>query len=120
MGPGPAGVAINQAGTGIYVTHYLHHTLSVLDPVTQSVTATVEGVGWNPRDLAIAPTGTQVYVANFGSSTVTVLETTVSVVTAWGTQEPLRRAPAGVTPFAGEAKGRDGVIADDSRRRSER
>jgi YVTN family beta-propeller protein len=95
----PADLA--PAGTGVYVTHYSPHTLSVLDPVTHRVTTTVEEVGWNPRDLAVAPTGTQVYVANFGSSTVTVRETTVSVATARGTQAPPGLAPAGSPPRYG-------------------
>ena len=41
MGAGPLGVAVNPAGTRVYVTNLDANTVSVIDTATNNVTATI-------------------------------------------------------------------------------
>ncbi|WP_292387683.1 PKD domain-containing protein [Methanosarcina sp. UBA5] len=110
VGDSPYGVAVNPAGTKVYVTQlnigsyenafpesivqkpalikktkeYMatsEGTVSVIDTATNTVTATVT-VGSSPYGVAVNPDGTKVYVANLGSSTVSVIDTATNTVTA--------------------------------------
>lgn len=76
---GPFGVAVNNAGTRVYVTNLLSDSVSVIDTTTHEVIATV-GVGVGPLGIAVNPAGTRVYVANAGDDLE--LGTTVSVIDA--------------------------------------
>ena len=75
----PYGVAVNNAGTRVYVTNLLSDSVSVIDAATHGVIATV-GVGVGPLGIAVNPAGTRVYVANAGDDLE--LGTTVSVIDA--------------------------------------
>jgi YVTN family beta-propeller protein len=74
-------VAINSAGSRVYVTNLSSNNVSVLDTASNTVTVTV-AVGRNPVGVAVNPAGTRVYVANNGSNTVSVLDTASNTVTA--------------------------------------
>ena len=78
VGTGPFGVAVNRAGTRVYVTNRESNTLSVIDTETNMVRATVP-VGPGPTGVAVSPDGTRVYVANT-SSTVSVIDTETNTV----------------------------------------
>jgi len=81
VGSNPGFVAVNPAGTRVYVTNSSDSTVSVLDTATNTVTATVP-VGSDPVGVAVNPAGTRVYVANRGSYSVFVLDTATNTVTA--------------------------------------
>ena len=63
VGNYPCGVAVNPAGTKVYVVNTLDNTVSVIDTATNKVTATVP-VGNVPTGVAVNPAGTKVYVTN--------------------------------------------------------
>jgi uncharacterized protein (TIGR03437 family) len=76
-----AGIAVNPAGTDLYVTNYSSGTVSVINPAISAVTATV-GVGGKPTGIAVNPAGTYVYVTNYSSGTVSVINTATNRVAA--------------------------------------
>ncbi|MGB1083778.1 MAG: hypothetical protein ACPG1B_04135, partial [Ilumatobacteraceae bacterium] len=67
VGDGPFGIAFD--GTNIYVTNYVDDTVSVIDPNTNTVTATIN-VGDGPYGIAFD--GTNIYVTNYVDDTVSV------------------------------------------------
>ncbi len=84
MGSRPFGVAVNPAGTRVYVTNNgggSGNTVSVIDTARNSVIATVP-VGAAPTGVAINPAGTRVYVGNINSFNVSVIDTTTNTVIA--------------------------------------
>ncbi len=113
----PFGVAVNAAGTRVYVTN-IHSsgalgagadepmlwatlilseystggTVSVIDTTTNNVTSTVD-VGMAPYGVAVNPTGSKVYVTNTGDNNVSVIDTATNEVT---TTVNVGRAPYGV------------------------
>jgi YVTN family beta-propeller protein len=67
VGSVPEGVAVNAAGTRVYVTNSVASgTVAVIDAATNTVVATIP-VGNAPFGIAVNAVGTRVYVANFGS-----------------------------------------------------
>ena len=77
VGDGPYGIAFD--GTNIYVTNYVDDTVSVIDPNTNTVTATVN-VGDGPWGIAFD--GTNIYVTNSVDDTVSVIDPNTNTVTA--------------------------------------
>jgi YVTN family beta-propeller protein len=75
----PVGVAVNQAGTRVYVTNSASNTVSVIDTSSNTVIATVP-VGTTPYGVAVNPSGTRVYVAYIGSNVVSVIDTNTNSV----------------------------------------
>ena len=65
----------------VYITNEGSHTVSVIDPSTNSVLATVS-VGRDPVETVLAPDGTTAYVLNAGAGTVSVLNMATNSVTA--------------------------------------
>jgi YVTN family beta-propeller protein len=66
VGSAPYGVAVNPAGTRVYVTNEFSETVSVIDTSTNTVVA-IAVVGQYPEGVAVTPDGTRVYVANYGA-----------------------------------------------------
>lgn len=114
VGSGPVGVAVNPAGTLVYVTNsgsfnascyypytgcgYTGGTVTVIDASTNSVVTTIAGVGHGPYAAAVNPAGTRLYVTNYGTtgsapSTVSVIDTSANTVIA---AVPVGNAPSGV------------------------
>jgi YVTN family beta-propeller protein len=83
----PLGIAVNPAGTRVYVSNHENNTMSVIDTTTNSVIATV-GVGSYPAGVAVNPDGTRVYVANGGccyptyGANISVIDTSTNTVVA--------------------------------------
>ena len=77
----PAGVAVNLAGTRVYVSHLsASPSVSVIDTYTNSVIASIP-VGSSPIGVAVNPSGTRVYVAHESfSGSVSVIDTTSNSV----------------------------------------
>ena len=76
---GPYGVAVNPAGTRVYVANFFGTTVSVINASTNSVIDTVQ-VGNSPSVPAVNPAGTRVYVTNYGDDTVSVIDTVTNSV----------------------------------------
>lgn len=77
------GVAINPAGTRLYVTNPMPNTVSVINTATNTVIATVPmAAGGFPRGVAVRPDGLFAYVVLQGSSSVAVIDTGTNTVSA--------------------------------------
>ncbi len=68
----PGGVAVSPSGVAIFATNPFSDSVSVIDPATDTIVATV-AVGDAPGRLAVSPDGTRVYVLNTVADTVTVI-----------------------------------------------
>ena len=84
------GVAVNAAGTRVYVASQGSNNVLVIDTATNAVTSAVS-VASNPTGIAFNPAGTRVYVASQGDSssapastvgTISVIDTSTNAVTA--------------------------------------
>lgn len=84
------GVAVNPAGTRVYLANWDYSNVAVIDTATNAVAAVVS-VGKNPTGVAVNPAGTYVYVTNQGDSSgapastvgsVSVINTATNTVTA--------------------------------------
>ena len=72
---GPA----HAATRNLYVSNLRGNSVSVVDPATDTVIATVP-VGTNPFGAAVTPDGSQAWVTNNGSNTVSVIDTATNTV----------------------------------------
>ena len=81
VGSNPWGVAVNPAGSLVYVTNHASDTVSVINAATNAVAATVP-VGRNPVGVAVNPAGSRVYVANWSANSVSVIDTASNAVIA--------------------------------------
>ena len=74
VGTGPVGVAVSPTGPAagdIYVTNAGSDSVSVINPATEQVIATID-VGHFPFGVAVSPVTGDIYVANDGSDSVSV------------------------------------------------
>jgi YVTN family beta-propeller protein len=67
VGNKPSGIAVNPAGTRVYVTNRGDGTVSVIDTSSNTVIRTIT-VGSQP--VPVAASATTLYVGNFGSNNV--------------------------------------------------
>ena len=81
VGAGPETVAVNPAGTRVYVPNQTSGTVSVIDTATNSVVATIP-VGSQPFGVAMTPDGSRAYVTNRASNSVSVIDAGTNTVTA--------------------------------------
>lgn len=73
------GVAVNPAGTNVYVTNMQEKTVSVIDTATNTLTATFH-IAIIPWAITLNPAGTKLYVV---SNNVTfIIDTATSTITA--------------------------------------
>ena len=100
VGPAPYAMAVNPVTRKIYVANSGSSTVSVIDPATNTVTATVT-VGAGPDAVAVNPVTEQVYVANGGGTTVSVIDGATNAVTATVTVGTQPEAVA-VNPVTGQ------------------
>ena len=77
VGGSPFGVAINQIYGLVYVTNVLSNTVSVIDPATNKVVATIPvgSVSRGSSGVAVDSTNGLIYVPNVRSNTVSVVST---------------------------------------------
>lgn len=64
-----------------YVTNFTNNTVSVVNPATNTVVATVPVLG-GPYGVAVTPNHAFVYVANFAFNNVQVISTALNAVVA--------------------------------------
>src|SRR5215510_1497858 len=82
VGTVPEGVAVNAAGTRVYVTDSVTSgTVAVIDTATNAVMTTIP-VGAEPFGVAVNSAGTRVYVGNFSCNSVSVIDATANAVIA--------------------------------------
>lgn len=90
VGAYPSGVAINPAGTRVYVASESDDTVTVVDATSAAVLATLGGFH-QPYGLAVNPAGTRLYVANecadtycatAGTATVAAIDTATNGLAA--------------------------------------
>ncbi|CKP63613.1 PE_PGRS family protein [Mycobacterium tuberculosis] len=72
-------MAVNPGGN-IYVTNQGSNTVSVIDPVTNTVTGSITD-GNGPSGVAVSPVTGLVFVTNFDSNTVSVIDPNTNTVT---------------------------------------
>ena len=71
-------IAVNPAGTRVYVANVNSNTVSVINTVSNAVTTVAAGMA--PFGVSVNPEGTLIYVANLNSGTVSVLDATSNMV----------------------------------------
>ncbi len=91
MGNGPYGIAVNPAGTYVYVVNDSSNNVSVIATTTNRVVAAIP-VGRGPYGVTVNPAGTYVYIANNESNNVSVVAT--------GTNKVVATIPVGASPAA--------------------
>jgi YVTN family beta-propeller protein/cysteine-rich repeat protein len=69
-----------QGSPAVYVTNTKSNNVSVIDPITNKVTATIK-VGKEPRGVAASPDGSTVYVTNFLDDTLSIIHRATNIVT---------------------------------------
>lgn len=100
VGQFPYGAVYDPDNSRIYVADYGQGSVSVIDARTNSVVATIDNVGVNPREIAYNSNNKLIYVANtnFGqpSGSVSVIDPNtnqvIKVITA-----SIGRRPTGIT-----------------------
>lgn len=121
-GTGPLGVAINPAGTRVYVVNYgdstdlkTAGTVSVIDsdPTSATLNTVIASiaVGVRPQTVAVNPNGATVYVTNSVGNTVSVIDAAANKETAKIT---VGGVPVGVA-FTPDGKKAYVTLADKSR-----
>jgi YVTN family beta-propeller protein len=94
VGDKPYGVAINPAGTRVYVGSLNDGTVSVIDTSTNQVIGTVvAGAGNLVQGIVVSPDGTRVY-AVVGNNTVAVIDASTNTVV--GAPIPVPGNPIGL------------------------
>ena len=73
VGSNPFGVAVNSAGSRVYVTNKVSDSVSVIDGTTQTVIGSPIPVGTSPTGVIVSPDNSTVYVANETSETISVI-----------------------------------------------
>ena len=81
VGTTPRGVAVNPAGTRVYITNFDDDTVSVINGTTQAIIGSPIPVGNVPRGVIVSPSGSTVYVANEGAGTISVIDAMTNTVT---------------------------------------
>ncbi len=76
----------------IYITNIYNGTVSVADPASGAIIATIP-VGSNPQGVATSPGGGLVYIANNGSNSISVINAASNTVTA---TIPVQSGPSAV------------------------
>jgi YVTN family beta-propeller protein len=67
-------VSISAAQAPVYVSNWLSNNISVIDPASNQVTATIPGL-IAPKGMAASPDGSRLYVANQDQSSLAVINT---------------------------------------------
>jgi YVTN family beta-propeller protein len=94
VGSAPQGIAFNPNNGFLYVTNFDSGTVSVIDPSTNTVVATIPlPVGGGPGGIAFNPDNGFMYVANRGSTTVSVINPATNTVVA---TIPVGSGPSGI------------------------
>jgi uncharacterized repeat protein (TIGR02543 family) len=79
-GSQPAGVAVNPAGTRVYVAVALENTVDVIDTATNSVVTRVT-VNGTPYGVALDATGSRVFVGRSNVGMLSMIDTATNTVT---------------------------------------
>ena len=83
VGAYPFHVSVTPDGKQVYVSNAGSDTVSVINPSTNRVIATIPA-GIRPSGVAITPDGVRAYVTNGKSDTVSIIDTATNQVIATG------------------------------------
>ena len=89
----PSGVAVDPAGTEVYITNFSSNTLSFFDTNSNTFSSPNIGVGTNPIGVSPSVDGAFIYVVSSVDGTVSVIDN------ATNTEKP-PRIKVGATPYA--------------------
>jgi YVTN family beta-propeller protein len=99
VGDFPYGIAVNPAGTYVYVTDWAFSSrtglVKIIDASSNTLLSRTVPVGNSPVGIGVSPSGGRVYVANTGSGTVSVIDTATNTVPSGGTL-PVGTSPTGI------------------------
>ena len=79
VGNTPSGITSSLDGSNVYVSNIQDNTISVINTITGTVTATIP-VGKSPDGLCISPNGATLYVANSKSNTLSMINTATNTI----------------------------------------
>lgn len=79
VGRFPYGIAVDPAGTFVYVANFGDGTVSKIDLGTYETVAVIP-VGSNPMGIVVSPNGAKVYVLNNSSGTVSIVNASDNTV----------------------------------------
>jgi YVTN family beta-propeller protein len=79
VGDGPVRITMSPDRLKAYVSNGAAGTVSVLDTVMLTTTATI-GVGASPQESAVTPDGGRLFLVHQSTSTVTVIDTATNLV----------------------------------------
>jgi YVTN family beta-propeller protein len=88
--PAPMGIAVDPAGTRVYVANTISGHVTVIDAVTNTVLGSAIS-GSIPFGVAVHPSGNLVYSTNSGEDSVSVMDAATRAV--------LKKIPVGVQPY---------------------
>jgi YVTN family beta-propeller protein len=86
---GGHGTPVTPDSGKVYITHFIGNAVSVIDTVTDTVSATIS-VGLDPFGVGVKPDGSKVYVANEMAVSVSVIDTATN---GGQRHDPRRRRP---------------------------
>jgi YVTN family beta-propeller protein len=101
VGDGPSGIAVNPAGTRVYVTG---NPVSVIDTATNTVVDTVGIASY--LGVAVNPAGTRAYLQHYGFDAVSVIDTATNAIVD---SVPVGRSPTAFGAFIGGLFGAPGA-----------
>jgi large repetitive protein len=121
LGEEPGGIAVNPAGTQVYITNYGSASISVIDTAKNTLVPYQLQAGNGPSGLAFTPNGKYVYVANFLDNTVVVIDTVTqllvgSPITVGTSPQSVVVNPKGTTVYVGNQDGTVSVIDTATRK----
>jgi YVTN family beta-propeller protein len=100
-----AGVAVNPAGTRVYVTDQYIPGVAVIDAATNTVIAKVT-TGYHSFNITVSPDGTRVYATSIYDDMISVIDTgTNSLVANIPISNPYFSPPIGAGDFAAGPSG---------------
>lgn len=69
----PRGIAVNAAGSRVYVVNVDSRTVSVIDGISNAIIGSPIPVGAHPNGIVVSPDNSTVYVANTVDNTILVI-----------------------------------------------
>ncbi|MFI8594845.1 InlB B-repeat-containing protein [Microbacterium sp. NPDC078428] len=111
----PISLAVSPDGATVYTANALNDSVSVIDAVTNTITATVT-VGDGPYGVALSPDGATVYTANYSGDSVSVINTAtntvVDTISVGGGPRAVAVSPDGATVYTADYFGESVSVID--------
>jgi YVTN family beta-propeller protein len=82
VGINPVGIAVNPAGTFVYVANSGDNSISIIKTADNSVVPKKDFHFVTPTEIAFNPSGTLAYITNLGSNSVSLFDTAANIVSS--------------------------------------